>query len=91
MRIKDKMRNEIEQKAALRQRLADIISGATGLDCDRDDWIPTLTEAALFIPAIAERIAGVQDKKHLTSLRSLDQYDGLDSITEFFWRNGIRA
>ena len=91
MTIGEKMRRNKEQKAALRQRLADIISGAVGGDCDRDDWMPTLTEAALFIPAIAERIAGVKDKEHLTALRCLGEYDGLGAIVEFLWRNGIRA
>ena len=89
---------EKKQKEALRIRVADIVSGACGRDMDtNDDWV-TLSEVGGAIVALKERLLQphfrLEDKEipdHMMSPHNLDHYENIDSLTDFYWEQGVRV
>lgn len=91
MKTKRQIREEGE-KAALRQRIADIASGAAGLDFDAEDEFATADFLSRFIPALKTRFEAQSDKRdYLWYPGNLDNFDRVESTTEFLWNHGIRA
>lgn len=89
---KTKAQNIAEQKAALRQRIADIYCGAGGRNIDTDDDFPLLDEASRFIPAMKALLVKEGDKStYLWESGNLDHFDSIDSATDFLFAGGIRA
>ena len=97
MKRKTKEQREAEQRAALRQRIADIATGAAGYEFDNGDEFATADFLARFVPALRVQF-GFDEKReelkkfnHLWSLINLQNYNDVDSTTDFFFDHGVRA
>jgi hypothetical protein len=97
-----KQEAEEKAKAALRQRIADVVTGAIGYDSEDEEWepwLPTGSDLSKMLHGLKIRFDPKDKKKFLFAYWSLDEYDDaegdwshvLDRITDFFFRNGIRA
>ena len=88
---KTKAQKEVETKAALKQRLTDIYSGALG--CEWADDAGFIVDAELLCRVVkaCEEIFGSYDNAWLFWISSLGEYDSVDKLTEFYYRNGVRA
>lgn len=95
MKAKMKEQRDQEAKAALYQRVCDIMAGA----CEGDD--PEVTDygvGAQVLPALVRAIRlrllpadYEENQKHLTSIFNADDYENAVKLTDFLFRNGIRA
>jgi hypothetical protein len=96
-----KQEAEEKAKAALRQRVADIITGAVGYDPDLQDadWRPRPSELRDIILSLEARFDPERKKDWLLTVDSLDEFDILhdddpsvvDKVMDYLFRNGIRA
>lgn len=84
-----KQKREAEQKAALRQRIADVYCGAQGGLVADDEWA-TADLLSRVLPAL-RALFDREGFHHLFFLGNLDYYDTIDSATDFFWDHGVRA
>jgi len=89
-------KKEQREKAALRQRIADIVNGAAGMIVDDDHYLIGTYELSRAIPVLIEafnlnnRPSG-EKKDFLYGWQNLDYYRSVDSITDFYFEHGIRA
>lgn len=90
-KTRTKQQQEDEAKAALRQRVADIIRGATGgEDPEAEDFWLTLDSASRAIPAL-KAVFGTDKSDYLWRPHSLNRFESLDSTVKHLWTSGIRA
>ena len=86
-----KDKEPLAQKAALRVRIRDLAIGAAGCSLGPDDEEPlSLEVASRLIPVLMEEF-GNEKNQHLFKPHNLDEYEYVDKITDFYWRNGVRA
>lgn len=90
MKRQSKADKEAAQKAALRQRIRDMVAGACGEDPDDDQFFMTMEPASRLLPAL-EKTFGKDGNGYLWRSHCLDRYENVDSITEFLFQNGVRA
>ena len=85
---------EKKDKAALRLRIADIVSGACGRDMELEDWV-TIEEVGRVVGAIGDRLnlpKFDEDKKsYLVGIHTVEHYDCVDEIVKYLWENGVKA
>lgn len=87
---KTKAQREAEQKAALRQRVADIAIGAAGYNFDDESEFATAEFLERFVPAL--RVCfGTDGNDYLWSAHCLGKWNDIDSSTQALWENGVRA
>lgn len=86
-----KAEREAAQKAALRQRIGDIVAGACGQEKDTEGEIVFLCEYPNVLRAVKARLELPADREHLTSAHNADAYETVEKLTEFLFRNGVRA
>lgn len=88
---KSKQQREQEARDALRQRIADILIGATGGEdvYDESFWL-TLDGAQRAIPALRS-VFGNEQNDYLWLPHCLSYFETLDSTTKHLWGAGIRA
>lgn len=97
MKRKSKEQHEAQTKAALRQRIADIATGAAGTAFDTDDEFATAGFLSRFIPALRTQFGVDGEGKEigrwsfLWDLHNLHYYDNVDTTTEFLFDNDVRA
>lgn len=85
-------KREDKQRAELRQRIADIVSGACGRDMDTDDEWVSVEELPNIIGALRERFSDLDEcRTYMTSSHCLGDYATVASLVEFFWVSGVRA
>lgn len=90
-KAKTKQQREDEARAALRQRVADIICGATGgEDPEAEDFWLTLEAASRAIPALKAAF-GTDELDYRWQPRCLSYFESLDSTVKYLWTSGIRA
>ena len=89
---KTKAQKEAEEKAALKQRLTDIYSGALGQKWDDDDE-GFIADAELLCRVVqACRDVFVNDhNKQLFEVHNLDEYATVENLTGFYYAYGLRA
>ena len=80
-----------QQKAALRLRIADIMTAASGSDADEEEFFLTIADLPRVLNALNIRFPDMREKDHLMKTWNLDQYETVDLAVDFLWRNGIRA
>jgi hypothetical protein len=100
MKRKTKEQRDTEAKAALRQRVHDIACGAAGYQFDEDDQFATADFLSRFIPALKAQF-GFDDTKekakdglsnnYLFDVQNLDNYDNVDTTTDFLFEHGVRG
>jgi hypothetical protein len=97
MKRKTKEQREAEAKAALRQRVADIATGANGGLFDNDDEFATAGFLSRFIPALRAQFGIDSEGKaidrwlFLWDLHNLHYYDNVDTTTDFLFEHDVRA
>lgn len=88
---KTKAQREAEQKAALRQRVADIVAGAAGEDRDDDDcYVIYVTEMSRLTAAVEARF-GLEAEHPALGRWNLDEWETVGSLTDLLWRFDVRA
>jgi len=87
---KTKAQRETEQKAALRQRVADIATGAAGYEFDCQGEFSTAEMLSRFIPALKVQF-DEEGRSHLWNAGNLNNYENIDSTADFLWEYGVRA
>lgn len=85
-----KSEKEANEKAALRQRVADVYAGACGEDADTEDFFLTLTAASRAITAL-KKLFGEEGCTYMWESHCLDQFETIDSATEFLFQLRVRA
>lgn len=90
MRRQSKIEKEVEARAALRQRIADIYAGACGESADTEDFFLTLDPASRAITAL-NKLFGEEGRGYMWESHCLDRFETIDSATDFLFRNGVRA
>ena len=88
---KTKVQKEAEEKAALKQRLTDIYSGALGDKWDDDGLLIAYGELLCKVVMACRSIFETEDNKYLFEIHNLDKYETAGQLTEFYYRNGVRA
>jgi len=88
---KTKAQRELEQKAALRQRIHDIAVGAGVDDVVEDDYWCIDPESLCRLLIAARHIFVTDGNEYLFKAYSIDKYTCLDNLTDFYYRNGVRA
>lgn len=97
MKRKTKEQREAAAKAALRQRITDIATGAAGGVFDDGDNFATADFLARFVPALRVQFGLDSEGKevarwdHLWFASNLDRYDNVDTTTDFLFANDVRA
>lgn len=88
---KTKEQHDQEAYAALRLRVADIVSGAVASDADGEEWLsPTTLSAA--IPSLQARLKWDRETLgYIWGPYSLDKFETVDTIAEHIFAKGIRA
>lgn len=92
---KTKEQHETEARAALRQRVQDIATGAAGFQFDADGEFATAEFLSRFIPALKVQF-GTEEKaipsnSHCWLLSNLHYFDNVDTATAFLYESGVRA
>lgn len=82
-----KSQREAAAKAALRQRVFDIYSGAQGAKWD-EECFATAEVLSRVIPVL-EKVFDTEE--WVFQAWNLGYFNGVDSATEFLFRNGVRA
>lgn len=91
MKRESKAQRERRQKAALRQRINDVYSGAKGQMWDGDDFA-TAEQLSRVVPALRDMLASQHSEMiYPWSPHCLNYYDTVDTSTEFLFRHGYRA
>lgn len=92
-KLSTRARKETAKKAALRQRIADIASGARGADFDAAEEILALEDLPRFLSALKERFPALKEDEQeaVTANWRLDEFEMLDVATDHLWDHGIRA
>lgn len=85
-----KQKREAQQKAALRQRVSDIATGAAGYRFDDGEAFATADFLSRFVPALEVQF-GADGNSYLWSTHSLLNYDDVDLTTDYLWDHGVRA
>ena len=88
---KTKAQKESEEKAALAQRLNDIYSGALGYKWDDDELLIADGELLSKVVMACRAIFKTEDNEYLFEIHNLDEYNTVEKLTEFYYRNGVRA
>lgn len=86
---KTKAQREAAQKAALRQRVRDIATGAAGYEFDSDDEFATADFLSRFVAAL-QITFGNEQNGFLWKPHCLGGWDNIDAATEQLWAHGIR-
>jgi len=79
-----------KRKAALRQRVEDICTGAIGGYWERENHQFTPTQLARIVPALRAEFSE-QSNDHLFDPNMLRYYEDLDSIVHLLFAVGVRA
>ena len=87
---KTKAQKEAEEKAALRQRLTDIYSGALGYKWD-DCCYEISGKMLMDVIRVCRDVFGYDDNVWLFEVHNLDKYDTVEQLAEFYYKNGVRA
>lgn len=90
MKRQTKSEKDAAAFAVLRQRVRDIVAGATGDDPSGDDFYLTLEAASRAIPALRKTF-GEEGRDYMWQAHCLDRFETVDSITDFLFRNGVRT
>jgi len=90
MKRKTKSEKEAEEKAALRQRIADVYAGACGEPADTDDFFLTLEAGSRAITAL-KKLFGQEGREYMWESHCLDRFETIDLATEFLYQTGVRA
>lgn len=90
MKRKTKSQREIAAKAALRQRVADIASGAAGYRFDAEDEFATADFLSRFVNALKDQL-NTGDREYAFGLHCLQHFDNVDSTTDHLFECGFRA
>lgn len=90
MKRKTKQQKEVEGRANLRKRVADIATGAAGFQFDFEGESSSARVLSRLVPALKVRF-GNENNQFLFLPCNLGHYDTIDSITEFFWDHDVRA
>ena len=81
---------EKKAKVALRQRISDVYCGACGRDMDTEDEWATLEDYSRIMPALKEVFSGAFDSKTwLSADHNANEYESVESATEFLWSFGV--
>ena len=95
MKRQSMKQKEAAQKAALYRRLCDIMSMCeSGEDPASDGFCVFLSDVPALIKAIELRLLPKdykEKKAFLTSVHNIDEYGTAKNLTDFLFRNGIRA
>jgi len=97
MKRKSKEQRETAAKAALRQRIADIATGAAGYKFDGADEWANADFLARFVPALRVQFGldsegnERRDRNHFWFLSNVNHYENVDTTSEFFFEHGVRA
>ena len=87
---KTKAQKEAEEKAALRQRLTDIYSGAYGYPwVDGESYIRS-GPLSRIIPACVGLLNDDHDIYQMVD-HNISEYESVEKLTEFYYRLGVRA
>lgn len=82
---------DTKAKAALRQRISDIISGACGRDMDFEDEFTSIEEAARYIPALRSVFGQPQPDWYPWQVHCIERLENIDKATDFLFESGVRA
>lgn len=90
---KTKAQREVEQKAALLQRITDVYSGAVGDAWDSEAGNFADAEVLARVMPALSKIFGPQNDENewMWSLHNLGNYEQPEDACEFLFRAGIRA
>lgn len=92
---KTKAEREEEQRAALRLRLGDMMAGAQGEDPDSEDFCTLfLANYPCVLEAVKIRLMTPEfwdTNTYLTAAYSADEFETVEKLTDFLYRNGVRA
>jgi len=97
MKRKTKQQRDAVAKAELRQRVADIATGAAGSAFDTDDEFATAGFLSRFIPALRTQFGIDGEGKEigrwsfLWDLHNLHYFDTVDTTTDFLFEHDVRA
>lgn len=80
----------LKHKQALRQRVRDLAVGAAGYNFDDGHEFANAEFLSRFIPALKESFDG-ECRSHLWLPSNLNQYDNIDTTTDFLFSHGVRA
>ena len=98
-----KAQREADEKAALRQRIRDIATGAAGCEPDEESGLDLVSELGAegmsrFLPALREvfelwslESGEGHQRAWLLGPHTLHNYENLDKLTDLFYEEGIRA
>jgi len=86
-----KQQREKKEIEALRVRLNDIYSGASGEEWIEDDMWPHTHILSRIHPAVISVFPVGDDKRFVYSTRNLDKFDTPSVLAEFLYRHGVRA
>lgn len=90
MKRKTKAQREAEQIEALRMRINDVYSGASGSCWDEEAEWPTAEQLSRIVPALRCIFEG-ESNKHLFNPHHLDKYETPSRLAEFYFDQGVRA
>lgn len=89
---KTQAQREAQQKAALRQRIGDIMTGATGQDPEDECAFITLGDYHRIVRSIQIRFEPqVENLKYITAIHNAYKYETMYELTDFLFGLGIRA
>lgn len=94
---KTKAQREQEQKDALRVRLGDMMAAVQGEIPEESDGDSLFLENypairnAVKLCLMAKDFWDMKENEHLTAPYNADQFTTVDKLTEFLYRNGVRA
>lgn len=81
-----------KKRAALRQRVEDICTGAIGGYWEREDHYFTPTQLSRIVPALRAEFSDDQlSHDHLFGPHMLKYYEDLDSIVNHLFERAVRA
>ena len=87
---KTKQQKEAEEKAALRQPIADVYAGATGWLIEAEDSI-SLESASRAITALRQLFNRGEDYEFMWQSQNLEHFETIDQATDFLYRYGVKA
>lgn len=85
-----------EQYEALRRRVCDIMTGATGTEVDDDGFSLILPDLWRVVTAVSNQLLKVDGeipdgRKYLTNHACLEYFETVDKLTDHLFDAGIRA
>jgi hypothetical protein len=84
-----KEQREIQQKSALRRRIADIATGAAGYEFDQETEWASAEFLSRFVCAL-QVLFGTEKNEYLWKPHCLNYWENIDSATNALWEHGVR-